>query len=149
MQRKEEKKLELEREKERKRVEREEKKKNKEEMGLHKAPAKQNSESEEDVDDPEPITSEELKELTINSWVVVPYVVYGKKIHFPGQIKQIRNEEVSIKFLERRGNKYMWPAEDNIDESVPLSEIVQVLSAPHVERRVSSPSKKELLLKEA
>lgn len=97
------------------------------------------SDNEDDDEDdclsPIPPSQEDLDNLAINSWVVVPYIIDEKKEYFVGQVKSIQGEMLSIKFLTKRGNKFSWPETPDIDNDVPLTEIVQILSPPNKERR--------------
>lgn len=108
------------------------KKKNKKE---ERSPTSSDSEDDPRPLTPTPPTAEELKCLNVNSWVVVPYEVYNEKQYFVGQIKSLKEDKAAIKFLTKKGSKYMWPEENDIDNDVPLTEICQILMPPSVERR--------------
>lgn len=91
---KEDKKRQIEELKEQRKIIRETKKNIKNEKDSNKKQsAKKSVDSASDSDsnnEPSPIKAEDLEDLRVNSWVVVPYVVEGEKKFFPGQIKALK-----------------------------------------------------------
>lgn len=77
-----------------------------------------------------------VKDIQFGKWVLVELTSDRGSAHqFVGQIiGQTNDNNITVKFLKKSGQKYIWPIKEDIDD-VQITQIMKVLSEPSTDSR--------------
>nr|XP_042913577.1 uncharacterized protein LOC122273608 [Parasteatoda tepidariorum] len=76
----------------------------------------------------------EIHKTKIGNWILVPFSGKCKVKHFAGQVLDKEKNLIKVKFLQKKGNCFIWPLKEDISY-INLETKTRILPEPNFDRR--------------